>query len=173
MALELPKFGKKEKKAKVASPKNDIMLKVMDFFDKNPIMKIVIPVLLFLILASIILFLTFGSGEIFGGDVPDENEINAGSNQVEVLPGNNIIKDKEIVELIDNDPLSEDILASAKYCGYVSGNSGLKTAYLKIGSQGESLVLTRGETIGSWELIEINSDYVLFKAGDIQKKISK
>ncbi len=173
MALELPKFGNKEKKVKPVSAKNDLMLKIMDFFDKNPFMKILIPVVLFLILAGIVLFLVFGDGVLTGDNIPDANEINANSNQVEVLPGNNIIKDKEVAELIDTDPLSQDILASAKYKGYVKGSSGLKTALIQIGSAGDTLTLSRGETVGSWELVEINSDYVLFKAGDVTKKISK
>lgn len=173
MALELPKFGSKEKKEKKAAPKNDIMLKVMDFFDKNPIMKILIPVILFIILAGVILFLIFGDGVLTGDNIPDTDDIAANSNQVEVLPGTNLIKDKEIVELIDNDPLSEDILASAEYKGYVKGSSGLKTALIQIGSSGDTLTLAKGESIGSWELIELTSDYVVFKAGDVTKKINK
>ena len=172
MALELPKLGNKEKKAK-AAPKNDIMLKVMDFFDKNPLMKILIPVVLFLILAGIILFLIFGDGILTGENIPDADDVTANSNQVEVLPGNNLIKDKEVVELINNDPLSEDILASAQYKGYVKGSSGLKTALIQIGSSGDTLTLAKGEAVGSWELIEIASDYVVFKAGDVTKKLSK
>ncbi len=173
MALELPKFGNKEKKAKEVSPKNDVMLKVMDFFDKNPIMKILVPVILFLILAGVIIFLIFGDGVLSGDNVPSDSDISANSNQVEVLPGGNLIKDKEVVELIDNDPLSEDVLASAKYKGYVKGSSGLKTALIQIGSAGDTLTLSKGEEIGSWELIEIASDYVVFKAGDVTKKINR
>ncbi len=173
MALELPKFGNKEKKASAASPKNDAMLKVMDFFDKNPIMKVLIPVVLFLILAGIVLFLVFGDGVLSGDNIPDDEDINVNSNQVEILPGGNLIKDKEIVELIENDPLSEDILASAKYKGYVKGSSGLKTALIQIGSSGDTLTLAKGESVGSWELIEVTSDYVVFKAGDVTKKINK
>jgi hypothetical protein len=81
--------------------------------------------------------------------------------------------DEEIVELIENDPLSEDILASAKYKGYVKGSSGLKTALIQIGSSGDTLTLAKGESVGSWELIEVTSDYVVFKAGDVTKKINK
>lgn len=173
MALELPKLGNKEKKSKVGSPKNDTMLKVMDFFDKNPIMKILIPVVLFLVLAGIILFLIFGDGVLSGEVVPDADDVLVNSNQVEVLPGGNLIKDKDIVELINNDPLSEDILASAQYKGFVKGSSGLKTALIQIGSSGDTLTLAKGESVGSWELIEITSDYVVFKAGDVTKKLNK
>ncbi len=172
MALELPKLGNKEKKAK-ASSQNDTMLKVMDFFDKNPLMKILIPVVLFLILAGVILFLIFGDGVLLGENVPNEEDIVVNSNQVDVLPGNNLIKDKEIVQLIDTDPLSEDIIASAQYKGYVKGSSGLKTALIQIGSAGDTLTLAKGETVGSWELIEITADYIVFKAGDVTKKINK
>ncbi len=173
MALELPKFGKKEKTANVASPKNDVMLKIMDFFDKNPIMKILIPVILFLILAGVILFLVFGDGVLTGDNIPNDDEIAINSNQVDVLPGNNLIKDKEVVELINNDPLSEDIMAAAQYKGYVKGSSGLKTALIQIGSSGDTLTLSKGEAVGSWELIEITSDYVVFKAGEVTKKLNK
>ena len=173
MALELPKFGNKDKSAKVASPKNDVMLKIMDFFDKNPIMKILIPVILFLILAGVILFLVFGDGVLTGDNIPNDDEIVANSNQVDVLPGNNLIKDKEVVELINNDPLSEDIMAAAQYKGYVKGSSGLKTALIQIGSSGDTLTLSKGESVGSWELIEITSDYVVFKAGEVTKKLNK
>ena len=101
-------------------------------------------------------------------------DVTANSNQVEVIPGNNVIKDKVIVDLIDSDPLSPDILASATYTGYVTGSSGLKTALVQIGSQGDNLVLAIGETVGDsdWELIEITKDYIVFKAGETTKKIS-
>ncbi len=174
MALELPKFGNKEKKDKGVSAKNDVMLKVMDFFDKNPIMKFLIPVVLFLILAGVVLFLIFGDGILLDENVPTTNEVEVNNtNQVEVLPGNNLIKDKDVVEIIDNDPLSQDVLATAQYKGYVKGSSGLKTALVQIGNDGDTLTLSKGETIGSWELIEITSDYVVFKAGDVTKKINK
>ncbi len=174
MALELPKFGNKEKKDKGASAKNDVTLKIMDFFDKNPIMKFLIPVVLFLILAGVVLFLIFGDGILTQENIPQTDEIEVNnSNQVEILPGNNLIKDKDVVEIIDKDPLSEDVLASAVYKGYVKGSSGLKTALIQIGNEGDTVTLSKGESIGSWELIEITSDYVVFKAGDVTKKINK
>lgn len=171
MALELPKLGKKENKGS-AAPKVDVTLKVMEFFDKNPFMKILIPVVLFIILLAVFLFVIFGDGVILDdeGMLTDDS---AATNQVEVLPGNNIIKDKTIVDLIESDPLSEDILATAVYKGCVTGSSGLKTASVKIGSEGDTLVLTLGETVGDsdWEVIEITSEYVILKAGEITKTL--
>ncbi len=171
MALELPKLGKKENKGS-AAPKVDVTLKVMEFFDKNPFMKILIPVVLFIILLAVFLFVIFGDGVILDdeGMLSDDS---AATNQVEVLPGNNIIKDKTIVDLIESDPLSEDILATAVYKGCVTGSSGLKTASVKIGSEGDTLVLTLGETVGDsdWEVIEITSEYVVLKAGEITKTL--
>lgn len=172
MALELPKFGKKDKEAGASKQKSDVALKIMDFFEKNPWMKIVIPILLFIILVVVFVFAMFGDGILSGGN--DSVDTNApAQNEVSVLPGNNIIKDKEIVELIADDPLSEDILASAKYTGSVVGESGLKTALIQIGTVGDKLVLCAGETVGdsSWELVEIYDEYVVFKAGEITKKI--
>lgn len=170
MALELPKLGNKQNKDN-AAPKTDVTLKVMEFFDKNPFMKILIPVVLFVILLAVFLFVIFGDGIIIDDDAVVDNS--AATNQVEVLPDNNIIKDKTIVDLIENDPLSEDILASAVYKGCVTGSSGLKTASVSIGAEGDTLVLTLGETVGDsdWEVIEITSDYVVLKAGEITKTL--
>ena len=169
MALELPKFTKKEKK----SGETGLTLKIAQFFEKNPFMKIVIPVVLFLILVAIFLLVVFGDGILMDKEDPNANNSSAQSNEVQVIPGNNIIKDKEIIDLIDSDPLSPDILASASYTGSVVGSSGLKTALIQVGSQGDVLVLSMGETIGDsdWELVEISSDYVIFKAGKLTKKL--
>ena len=57
MALELPKFTKKEKQP---GEKSAIMQKISQFFEKNPIMKIIIPVVLFLILVAVFLLVIFG-----------------------------------------------------------------------------------------------------------------
>ena len=175
MALELPKLGKKEKGEKVASPKNDIMLKVMDFFDKNPIMKIIIPVIIFVIVAAILIFIVFGDGIIKNGGKTDDSDLTNDSNYVQALPSDDIIKDKEIVDLINNDPLSPDILASAKYKGRVKGSIGRVNALIEIGSSGQSIQVERGETIGdsSWELLEVTTDYVIFEADGEQKKINR
>ena len=169
MALELPKFTKKEKQS---GAKDGITLKIADFFEKNPIMKIVIPVILFLVLVAIFILVIFGDG-VLTDDVNSDDIGTPQSNEVQVLPESNIIKDKEIAELIDNDPLSPDILAAATYTGSVVGSSGLKTALIQIGNEGDTLVLTIGETIGDsdWELKEIASDYVVFKAGKLTKKL--
>lgn len=170
MALELPKFTKKEK---TSGSKSGLTLQIAAFFEKNPIMKILIPVILFLILVAIFIFVVFGDGILTDDDDTSIDNSSAQSNEVQVIPGNNIIKDKEIIKLIDDDPLSPDILSSATYSGSVVGSSGLKTALIQVGSQGDMLVLTLGETIGEsdWELKEISSDYVIFKAGKTTKKL--
>ena len=59
MALELPKFGKKGE-GSVTKAKPEIALKITNFFDKNPLMKIIIPVILFIILVAVILFIILG-----------------------------------------------------------------------------------------------------------------
>lgn len=173
MALELPKFAKKEKKEGNVS-KNDIVLKIMDFFDKNPLMKILIPVLLFVIVAAIILFVIFGDGVLQDSN-PTDGELNANSDLVQVLPDDDILNDKELVNMINDDPLSPDILASAKYKGRVKGSNGRVNALIEIGADGQSIQVERGETIGdsSWQLIEVTADYVIFKAGNEQMKISR
>ncbi len=172
MALELPKLTKKDNKDAGGAPKVDITLKVMEFFDKNPFMKILIPVVLFIILCAIFLFVIFGDGVILD-DTNTGSDDSLATEQVQVIPGNDIINDKAIVKLIEEDPLSEDILATASYKGCVKGSSGLKTALVQIGTQKDTLILSLGETVGDskWELVELTDDYVVFKAGEITKKI--
>lgn len=173
MALELPKRGNKDKKGSGA-PKIDVTMKIMDFFDKNPIMKILVPVILFVVLCGVIVFVVLGDGILM-----DENNLGTADTTVAadyagVYDGTNTpIKDKEVVELINDDPLSEDILATAVYKGYVSGSSGLKTATIQIGTAGDTLVLSLGEKIGDsdWEVIEINSEYVIVEAGEVTRKL--
>ena len=174
MALELPKFAKKGDSSGGGKAKPDVVFKITNFFDKNPLMKIIIPVILFVILVAVILFIILGDNILLSDNSDLPEDVTANSNQVEVIPGNNVIKDKVVVDLIDTDPLSPDILASAKYTGYVTGSSGLKTALIQIGSQNDNLILAIGETVGDsdWELIEITRDYVVFKAGETTKKIS-
>ncbi len=172
MALELTRKSGSPKKPKQP---NNILPKIEEFFQKNPIMKIVIPAIAFLIIVSVFLIIVFGD-KVFTED-PQQNTgtVAPDSNVVEVLPGNNEITDKKVLEIINDDPLSADILSSAKYTGYVGGSSGLKTALIEIGSGKDVLVLSVGETVGdsSWEVTEIDEDYVLFKAGKITKKLNK
>jgi hypothetical protein len=172
MALELPKLTKKDGKGAASAPKVDVTLKVMEFFDKNPFMKILIPVVLFLILCAVFLFIIFGDGVILD-DTKTQSDSSASAGQVEVVPGNNIITDKTVVKLIETDPLSGDILATAEYKGCVKGSSGLKTGLIHIGTQRDTLVLSMGETVGDskWEVVELTNDYIVFKAGEITKKI--
>ena len=175
MALELS-FGKgKEKKPKAAAkPKNDIGLKIVEFFEKNPLMKIIIPVILLVIIVAVLAIVIFSDGVITGD--PDDVDVSIDDSQaVEVWNGeSDILKDKELVKLIEDDPLSPDILSTAKYTGYIVGSSGLKTAQVEIGS-GDTLVLTLGETVGDseWEVTEITKSYIVFKAGELTKKINR
>ena len=172
MALELTRKGGNNKNPK---PQINILPKIEEFFQKNPIMKIVVPVICFVILVTVFLLIVFGDKVLIEDPSTDTGVQNPNSNIVEVLPGGNEITDEKVLEIINKDPLSADILSTAKYTGYASGTSGLKTALIEIGSNNDILVLSVGETVGesSWEVIEINEDYVLFKAGDTTKKLNK
>ncbi len=176
MALELTKKGNKEKKSAGGGQKNDAFLRIVQFFEKNPFLKILIPVLLFIILAAIFFFIVFGDGILTKGegDSGDASVNTNVTNEVDVLPYDNKVKNTDILDLIKRDPLSPDILASAKYTGYISGSSGLKIALVEIGD-GDKLVLALGDTVdeSEWEIAEIANDYVVFKAGSQTKKISK
>ena len=173
MALELTRKGGNKKKD--AKQQIDILPKLEEFFQKNPIMKIVVPVIGFIIIVVIFLIIVFGDKVFFEEPQVDTDVQNPNSNIIEVLPGGNEITDEKVLDIINDDPLAADILASAKYKGYVTGSSGLKTALIEIGTKKDFLVLAIGETVGdsSWELIEITDDHVLFKAGDTTKKIKK
>jgi hypothetical protein len=173
MALELTRKGGNKKKD--AKQQIDILPKLEEFFQKNPIMKIVVPVIGFIIIVVIFLIIVFGDKVFFEEPDTDTGVQNPNSNIIEVLPGGNEITDEKVLDIINDDPLAADILASAKYKGYVTGSSGLKTALIEIGTKKDFLVLAVGETVGdsSWELIEITDDHVLFKAGDTTKKIKK
>ncbi|MBE6748796.1 MAG: hypothetical protein E7557_06155 [Ruminococcaceae bacterium] len=172
MALELTRKGGNNKEPK---PQINILPKIEEFFQKNPIMKIVIPVIGFLIIVAIFLLIVFGDKVLTEKPDASTGVQNPNSNVIEVLPGGNDITDEKVLEIINKNPLSADILSTAKYTGYASGSSGLKTALIEIGSQKDILVLSIGETVGesSWEIIEINEDYVLLKAGNATKKLTK
>lgn len=92
---------------------------------------------------------------------------------VNVYYGNDVTIDAELETLIESDPLSSDILSTAVYRGYVCGSSGLKSATIQIGSEGTVVVLSQGEKIGNseWEVVEINPQYVIVEAGDVQRKL--
>ena len=170
MALELTRKGGSNKKPK---PQVNILPQIEEFFQKNPIMKIIIPVVGFVIIVAVFLIIVFGDKVLTEDPSADVGVQNPNSNVVEVLPGGNDVTDDKLLEIINKDPLSKDILAGAKYTGYVTGSSGLKTALIEL--RKDVLVLSVGETVGesSWELIEITEDHVLFKAGEATKKINR
>lgn len=169
-------FGKGKKDGAAAAPKkpkNDAVLKVVEFFDKNPIMKIVVPAVLFIIVVAVVIFVIFGDGVLSGTD----KDVGTEPNEITISQDTQteIKQDKEIVALIESDPLSEDILANAKYTGYLVGNTGLKIATIEVGSGGDVLVMAPGEKIDDteWVLKECNKNYVIFEAGDVSKKITR
>lgn len=174
MALELPKFGKKDGKGSSGKPKVDVTMKIMEFFDKNPVMKIVVPVVLLVVLVGVIGFVVLGDGVLLDDSNLGSDSV-ASTDYVGIYDGgNDPIEDPEIVELIKKDPLSEDILATAVYKGYVVGSSGLKTATVQIGADGsQTLTLSLGEKIGDseWVVTEINPEYVLVEAGEVERKL--
>ena len=170
MALELTRKGGNNQKPK---PQINILPKIEEFFQKNPIMKIIIPVIGFVILVTVFLLIVFGDKVLIDEPDTDAGVQNPNSNIVEVLPGDNEITNEKVLEIINKDPLSADILAGAKYTGYATGSSGLKTALVEI--KGDVLVLSVGETVGDsgWEVVEITEDHILFKAGEATKRIKR
>jgi hypothetical protein len=110
--------------------------------------------------------------ETCGAIILEFDEITT-TDYVNVYYGNDVTIDAELETLIESDPLSSDILSTAVYRGYVCGSSGLKSATIQIGSEGTVVVLSQGEKIGNseWEVVEINPQYVIVEAGDVQRKL--
>ena len=133
--------------------------------------------LVLFILAGVFLYLTLGDGVLSddygqGSTVTPSGE----TETVLVVPAGENIQDsaqaKELYELIDKDPLSEDILVKAEYKGCTIGSSGLRVAVLV--NSGVSYKLTVGDTLGKsqWKVTEITETQITFSSGVTKKAIT-
>ncbi len=165
---KLKNLGKKDSD----SPKKG----VGDFFKKNAFLKYLIPVMVFIIATAVLLALVFSDGT-FGKEmepIPSEG-VSPTDNTAVILPNDsNIVgsTDPGLDALIQRDPLSEEILAAAKYNGCVIvASSSMRVAIINNG--GVEYRLCVGDCLGdsSWQVTEITQSAVTFTAGNTTKTL--
>lgn len=164
----LKSIGKKDSGSKSKSNS------VSEFFKKNPFMKYLIPIMIFIICIAVFLAVVFGDGSL-GEEMqplPTEGVSNTDDTAVVLPNGSNIVgvTDPNLSDLIRRDPLAEEILAKAKYNGCVIvASSSYRIAIVENG--GIEYMLSVGETLGdsAWEVTEITEAAVTFTAGGTTK----
>ncbi len=137
------------------------------FFEKNPKMKILIPVI-FLVIAAIVAAVFIFSGIGTDTDV-DPNSVPAGAS-VDVLP---MLERGEGVSLADGvDPFAEDVIANAKLTGIFYNSDGFRTAILQ--TEFASYIVQVGDYVGdsSWLVEEITDSDATFSTGEKVRTIS-
>lgn len=137
------------------------------FFEKNPKMKILIPVI-FLVIAAIVAAVFIFSGINTDTDV-DPNSVPAGAS-VDVLP---MLERNEGVTLADGvDPFAEDVIANAKLTGIFYNSDGFRTAILQ--TEYASYIVQVGDYVGdsTWLVDEITDSDATFSTGEKVRTIS-
>lgn len=113
----------------------------VQFFEKNPKMKIIIPAI-FVVIAAVVAAIFIVSGLRTETDV-DPN-MPASGTAVDVLP---MLERSEGVSLADGvDPFSEDVIANAKLTGVFYNSDGFRTAILK--TEYASYIVQVGDYVG-------------------------
>ena len=139
----------------------------LNFFEKNPKLKIIIPAIFLLIAASVAVVLII-SGAKTETEV-DPNSIPAGL-QVDVLP---MLERGEGATLADGvDPFAEDVIANATLTGILYNSDGFRTAILK--TEYASYIVQVGDYVGesSWLVEEITDSSATFSIDEKQRTIS-
>lgn len=138
----------------------------INFFEKNPKMKIIIPAI-FLVIAAAVAIVFIVSGIRTETDVDPINAVAGDS--VDVLP---ILERSEGETLADGvDPFSEDVIANAKIKGILYNSDGYRTAI--VATEYASYVLQVGSYVGSssWLVDEITDNAVTFSIGEKTRTI--
>ena len=139
----------------------------VNFFEKNPKMKIILPAILVLIAVAVAVVLII-TGIQTETDVDPDTAV-AGQ-AVEVLP---MQERTEGVTLADGvDPFAEDVIANAKLSGLIYNSDGYWTAIVST-QYGYHYTLQVGDYVGSssWLVEEITSNTVTFSLGDKTRTI--
>lgn len=139
----------------------------VQFFEKNPKMKIIIPAI-FVVIAAIVAAIFIVSGLRTETDV-DPNAPASGVS-VNVLP---MLERGESVSLADGvDPFSEDVIANAKLTGIFYNSDGFRTAILK--TEYASYIVQVGDYVGdsSWLVEEITDSDATFSTGEKVRTIA-
>lgn len=135
------------------------------FFDKNPKMKIIIPlvvILIFVAVAAVIII----SGVKTDTEV-DEN-VSVAVQSVEILP--QVERTQQAVE--DGvDPFSEDVIANAKLKGIINNSAGYRTAI--VATKYASYTLQVGDYVSTseWLVEDITDSSVTFSLGEKKRTI--
>lgn len=133
----------------------------VNFFEKNPKMKIILPAILVLIAVAVAVVLII-TGIQTETDVDPDSAV-AGQ-AVEVLPMQERTEGVTLAEGVD--PFAEDVIANAKLNGLVYNSDGYWTAI--VSTQYGSYTLQVGDYVGSssWLVEEITSNTVTFSLGE-------
>ena len=131
------------------------------FFDKNPKMKIIIPIVLIAIsvLVAIVIIVTTESPEF------DTTPVGGGEAQnVDVLPED--VRELENIELADGNVFDEVDLANAKVTAIVYNSEGYYTATLQTKLKPDGVTIKVGDKIGEWLVESIDDNEVVFTLGE-------
>lgn len=134
---------------------------ITEFFNKNPKMKIILPAILAAIslLVAIVIIATTHSPDI------DTTPVGAGEAQhVDALPQD--VRDLEDIEVEGGGVFDDVAVANAKIKGIYYNEDGYYTATMVTDT--ESYLISVGDYIGgsSWQVIEINDQYVVIALGE-------
>ncbi len=147
------------------------------FFKKNTFMKYLIPIMVLLVVIAVFLAMVFTDDitEDLNAATSPSGATAAAGESVAVLPTNDIIidtTDKDLADLIKNDPLSVDILADAVYTGCVISEGSYRVGVVQNG--GISYQLAVGDNLGasSWEVTEITPTTITFSGGTMTKTLT-
>lgn len=139
----------------------------VQFFEKNPKMKIIIPAI-FVVIAAVVAAVFIVSGIRTETDVPPE--VQAAGPAVDVLP---MIERSEGVSLADGvDPFAEDVIANAKLKGIFYNSDGFRTAILQ--TEYASYIVQVGDYVGdsTWLVEDISDTSATFSTGEKVRTIS-
>lgn len=158
-------FKKKSGAAKLNDTKSGNSL--TKFFEKNPKMKLIIPIILILIAAGVATGIIIMNSAV-DTDVKDPPSVSAKS--VEVLP----IAEGRTQEAVPQNanPFSEDVIANAKLRGILYNSNGYRTAIVE--TEYAAYTVQVGDYVGSseWLTSDITDTTVTFTLGDKARTIS-
>ena len=139
------------------------------FFEKNPKMKIILPVVLVAIAVVVAVLIVISGAK---ADIDVDENISVAGQAVEVLP--QIERKKE--EAVDDevDPFSEDVIANAKLTGVLYNADGYYVAVLET-EKSSFPSLQVGDKIGNseWMVDAIDSDSITVSCGEKTRTIQK
>lgn len=158
-------FKKKGNKSKSKDTKFGNSL--TKFFEKNPKMKIIIPIMLILIAAGVTVGIVVVNSSV---DTEVKEQPSVSAKTVEVLP----IAEGRTQEAVPQNanPFSEDVIANAKLRGILYNSNGYRTVIIE--TQYAAYTLQVGDYVGSsqWLTSDITDSSVTFTLGDKSRTIS-